>query len=157
MKDSNIWQFVHVSFSKNELGGKLEGKSGGVFLLTESTPRSPVSQPTGYQCKTADDYTSKNITNNTRQQPWRGLTEGVSEGAKFSSIIRPFNRTEEEEEEEDSKIAHCLSVRPSVFQFALSSSSGRMGIGDAEVLGATKYKTIYIHFINICISLSQNT
>ena len=46
----------------------------------------------------------------------RGAEEGGSEeGAKFSSIIRPFNQTaEEEEEEEDSKIAHCLpSVRPS--------------------------------------------
>ena len=29
-----------MSFSKNELEGKLEGKSGGVFLLTESTPRA---------------------------------------------------------------------------------------------------------------------
>ena len=35
------WQFTHVSFSKKELGGKLEGKLEGGILLTESHPRSP--------------------------------------------------------------------------------------------------------------------
>ena len=33
------WQFTHVSFSKKELGGKLEGKLEGAFWLTESHPR----------------------------------------------------------------------------------------------------------------------
>ena len=34
------WQFTHVSFSKKELGGKLEGKLEGAFWLTESHPWS---------------------------------------------------------------------------------------------------------------------
>ena len=50
-----------------------------------------------------------------------GEERSSSERAKFSSIIRPLNQTEEEE---DPKIAHCLSVCLLVFQFALSSSRG---------------------------------
>ena len=37
-KNHQKLQFMHVSYSKKELGGKLEGKVEGRFRLTESHP-----------------------------------------------------------------------------------------------------------------------
>ena len=63
-------------FQKMNSGGKLEGKSGGVFLLTESTPKSSLrSQPIPEELMDFLRFSTKTYF---MEQPSTILVQGLS-------------------------------------------------------------------------------